>query len=65
MKHWYDMVETGHKEYPKYMLTHFNGSKRYMIMVLAWDVDKNVARGWFNQAEFDTIKECREYMKKF
>ena len=65
MKHWYDMVEMGEKEYRRYHLTHYNGSKQYTIMILRWDCEKDVAAGWFAMAAFDTIRECREYMKRF
>lgn len=64
-KHWYDIHDTGCEAYPKYYLTHWAGSKKYTIMVLAWDLAENKAKGWIRQAEFDTIKECREYMQHF
>lgn len=65
MKHWYDIVETKIARYPKYHLTHYNGSKQYTVMILRWDTEKNVASGWFAMAAFDTVRECREYMKRF
>jgi hypothetical protein len=64
-KRWYDVREIGSKEYPVYHLTHYNGSKQYTVMILRWDTEKNEAAGWFAMAAFDTIRECREYMKHF
>ena len=64
-KHWYDIHETGIARYPKYQLTHMNGSKRYMILILDWNTESNKANGWFPLAERDTIREARAYMIDF
>lgn len=56
---WYSMRDTGNPKYPKYHLTHWCKSKRFTIMVLAWDVNENRANGWFQMGEYDTIKEAR------
>lgn len=65
-KHYYDLQETGCEAYPQYFLTHQGTvDKKYAIMVLAWDIAQNKEKGWFKQAEFDTIRECRAYMANF
>jgi hypothetical protein len=59
------MIDLPTPNFPRYHLTHYNGSKKYMIMVLSWDVENGIADGWMRIAEFDTIRECREYMKRW
>lgn len=63
-RHWYDIRETGCETYPEYYLTHWGDSKKYTIMVLAWNATQYKVKGWFPMAEFDTIRECRAYMAK-
>jgi hypothetical protein len=62
---WYDMIETGIPSYPKFHLTHRNGSKGYTLMVLSFDVEKGIADGWFFALERPTLKEARKATKEW
>ena len=60
---WWKTRETGNAEYPKYHLTHCNGSSDYTVMILSWDLENGKANGWFAMISFPTIRECLDYMK--
>jgi hypothetical protein len=64
-KHFWDKVETGCAEYPKYHLTHYCDVKGYTAMVMGWDTEKDVCRGWFPLLTRETISEARKAVNEW
>lgn len=64
-RHFWDRIETGVKDYPKYHLTHYGDVKGYTALVMAWDTEKDICRGWFPLLTRATIKEARQAVKEW
>lgn len=58
-------INLNYDNYKKAVVQKINGIQKYGVFILVWDVEKNIAKGWFTAFTSNSLKECSEYIRNF